>query len=301
MNLKKMIGIMSALALPLEVLGANNYPLCANNEVEDYMVVNSSMAMKMCYTSPSTMKVKIKSISLVKQDGSEVSFYAPASPEYVDLNQGLSDLAQNVTPVSGTYSALKIDMDATWKITASSDYTPAGGSTQYCRTQQNAGTFQSTNWSMDVHTQKLADSNITAVETNYLHNAFSFVSTSGAAAASEPQNDSAYFSKNTYTINAGGILTIEHYLVNSTGTVERTANSVTGEVIKVNFSTPIEINQETDATYTLSFDLSKAIGFGHEYEMNGNISYRNNGCAYMTIGPLPVTLSVESNAVSSAP
>jgi hypothetical protein len=283
---------LASLSFSLDAL-ADNFPLCSTNQVADYTVSNGAMAMKMCYAAPSSLKVKINSISLLKQDGTPVGFYTPSTPQYVDLMTGLTDLAQNVTPVSGVYKALRISIDANWKITAGSDYTPSGASTQYCRTQQNSGTFQSTNWSGDVHTQKLSDANVSPVETTYLHNAFSFVSST--AVGTEQQNDSAYFSKTTFTVNAGGVSTIEHYLVNAGGTLERNAGSITGEVIDVNLLAPVVINQETDAIYTLNFDLSKAIGFAHEYTTNfgATVNYRNSGCAYMTIGPLPVTLTVE--------
>jgi hypothetical protein len=279
-----------------KAIAVENFPLCSSNETDDFTITSTNWVFKMCYTTPTTFKIKINSISLVNSAGSAIPFYEPATPQYTDLTQGVEDLAMNVTPVDGTYSALMLHLDATWKMTASADYTPSGRSTKYCRTKENANTFSNTSLTGNGLGSFLNGNNEAAVETTMKLNAFNFQS-STAIGSDVICNvytgcDGVYFSKLTFPINNNNINNIEFYMVNSTKTQERYPDNVTGSVLKVNFINPIVINQETDSSYKISFDLSKAIGFAHDHSQGGSI-IDNNECNYMTVGPLPVTLSVD--------
>ena len=276
---------------------AVSFPLCSSNQTDQLTLSNTNgWIFYACYTTPETFKVKINSIKLVKLDNSTESFYAPSTPGYTDLTMGIADLAQNVTPVPGTYKALRLDIDAVWKIKASADYTPVGRSTKYCRTKELNYTFSNTSLTGNGLGSQLSGDSAAAVETTFKHNAFNFV-TPGAT-GSENQYDQystyPYMSKMTYSIQANGIDYIEHYFVNSSGTLEHNSSSIVGSYMDVYFLAPIVIESETDLSYKLTFDISKAIGFAHDHETSGTI-IDDNQCNYMTIGPMPITLTVESN------
>ncbi len=276
---------------------AVSFPLCSSNQTDPLTLSNTNgWIFYACYTTPESFKVKINSIKLIKLDNSTESFYSPSTPGYTDLTVGISDLAQNVTPVPGTYKALRLDIDAVWKIKASADFTPLGRSTKYCRTKELSYTFSNTSLTGNGLGSHLSGNSSPAAETNFKHNAFNFV-TPGAT-GSENQYDQfatyPYMSKMTYSIQSNGIDYIEHYFVNSSGTLEHNSSSVTGSFMDVYFLTPITINSDTDLSYKLTFDISKAIGFAHDHETNGSI-IDDNECNYMTIGPMPITLTVDGD------
>jgi hypothetical protein len=301
-TLKRLLGIFMFL-LSSQAL-AYDFPLCTNNQVDELIIGNPAVLWRvyMCYTTPSSFKVKINKISLIKSDNSVVDFYSPSTPDYVDLTQGLSDLARNVTPQSGTYQALRVSVDATWKITASANYTPsswtpAAGPVEYCRTKSNANTFANTSLTGNGHGSSLNGTDVSAVETLFKSNAFNFEIP--GATGSDNQQDTygtiyPYFSKMTYPINSAEVSRIEHYFVNSSGALETNSSNITGAYIDVYFTNPVTINADTDLSYTLNFDLTKGIGFGFDMSTNGGVSIQDdNTCNFMTIGPMAVTLSVE--------
>lgn len=283
---------------------AYDFPLCANNQVDDLSIGNPNVPWHAytCYTTPSSFKVKINKISLIKNDNTAVDFYSPSTPEYIDLTQGIADLAQNVTPVSGTYQALRMHVDAHWKITASANYTPsswtpANGPTEYCRTKASSNmNFGNTSLTGDGHGSWLEGSNVSAGETLFKHNAFNFV-TPGASGSDNQQDQYAtypYFSKMTYAINSAAISRIEHYFVNSSGTLELNSSNITGAYIDVYFTNPVTINADTDLSYTLNIDLTKGVGFAFDMSTDGGATIQDdNKCNFMTVGPLEITLTVQ--------
>jgi hypothetical protein len=274
-----------------QAIADENFPLCSSNQTEDFSITGINWVFKMCYTTPTTFKIKINSISLINSVGTAVPFYEPATPQYTDLTQGIADLAMNVTPVDGTYSALMLHLDATWKITASADYTPSGRSTKYCRTKENINTFSNTSLTGNGLGSFLNGNNEAAVETTMRLNAFNFESSIARGSDNTNNGTGAYYSKLTYPIGNNNINNIEFYMVDSNKILETITDNVTGSILKVNFINPVTINQETDSSYKISFDLSKAVGFAHDHSQGGSI-LDNNECNYMTVGPLPVSLSV---------
>ena len=300
-TLKRLFGIFMLLS-SIQAL-AYDFPLCTSNQVDDVSIGNPSVPwhVYLCYTTPTSFKVKINKISLIKNDNSVVDFYSPASPDYIDLTQGLSDLAQNVTPQSGTYQALRVSVDAYWKIIASANYTPqtwnpSAGAVEYCRTKAG-GNFGNTSLTGNGHGSSLYGTNVSAGETLFKSNAFNFVIP--GATGTDNQTDTygtiyPYFSKMTYAINSTEVSRIEHYFVNNSGTLETNSNNIMGAFIDVYFTNPVTINADTDLSYTLNFDLTKGIGFGFDMSTNGGVSIQDdNECNFMTIGPMAVTLSVE--------
>ncbi len=301
--------IIKNIITMLLVLGSMNayaydFPLCANNQVDDLSIGNVQVPWHVytCYTTPATFKVKINKISLIKADGTAVDFYSPSTPDYIDLTQGIADLAQNVTPVSGTYQALRLDLDAYFKITASANYTPSTwtpsrGPTEYCRTKSySGGSFGNTSLTGDGHGSWLEGSDVAAAEVTFKNNAFNFV-TPGATGSNNQQDQYAtypYFSKMTYAINSGEVSRIEHYFVNSSGSLELNSNNITGAYIDVYFVNPVTINADTDLSYTLNIDVTKGVGFAFDMSTNGGASVQDdNKCNFMTVGPLAVTLAVQ--------
>lgn len=283
---------------------AYNFPLCSNNQVDDLSIGNVQVPwhVYICYTTPTSFKVKINKISLIKSDGTPVDFYSPSTPEYIDLTQGISDLAQNITPVSGTYQALRMDVDAHWKITASADYTPSTwtpsrGPTEYCRTKaSNNINFGNTSLTGDGHGSWLEAANVSAGEALFKHNAFNFVTPGGTPGSNQADQYATYpyFSKMTYSINSAEVSRIEHYFVNSSGSMELNNQNITGAYIDVYFTNPITINSETDMSYTLNIDLTKGIGFAFDMSTDGGATIQDdNKCNFMTVGPLEVTLTVQ--------
>jgi hypothetical protein len=293
-TLKQLLGIFIFL-LSSQAL-AYDFPLCTNNQVDDLTIGNPQVPwhVYMCYTTPTSFKVKINKISLIKSDNSAVDFYSPSTPDYVDLTQGLSDLARNVTPQSGTYQALRVSVDAYWKIIASANYTPqtwvpAAGPVEYCRTKAG-GSFANTSLTGNGHGSALHGSDVAAGETLFKSNAFNFEIP--GAVGSDLQG--VYFSKMTYAINSAEVSRIEHYYVNNSGLLETNSSDITGAYIDVYFTNPVTINADSDLSYTLNFDLTKGIGFGFDMSTNGGVSIQDdNTCNFMTIGPMAVTLSVE--------
>jgi hypothetical protein len=123
-------------------------------------------------------------------------------------------------------------------------------------------------------------------------NAFNFQSSTALGSDRINGGTGAYFSKLTFPIDNNNINNIEFYMVDSNKIQETVPDNVTGSILKVNFINPVTINKETDSSYKISFDLSKAVGFAHDHSQGGSI-LDNNECNYMTVGPLPVTLSVD--------
>jgi hypothetical protein len=303
--IKKTQFFIFILMIFYSTLSLADSPFCSSNQTEDLNMdgQGSTWRFPTCYVTPSSFKVQINSISLIKQDGTAVSFYAPASPSYTDLTQGIADLAQNVTPVDGIYTALRMKISNIWKVNASMNFTDNTYGTFYCRTKAAGfGGSIASNTSLTGNglASFLHSTNVTSEEMSFKNNAFNVTPPNATASFNQCNPDYSwcnfpYTSKMHYDINANGVNSIDYYFTSANHSTaadpERDPYSVDGATIDVNFITPVTVTTATDASYKISIDISKAIGFS--YNFTNAIGYQNDpDCNYMTLGPLPITLEV---------
>ena len=281
---------------------AADFPFCSSNQTEPFemrpahIVSRFSWKFPTCYTTPETLKVKINSISLVDSSGGEFYIYQPSVPDYIDLTQGLFDLVKDLPPISGTYSAIRIKMDNVWKIKAAASFTKSDGVIRYCRTK-GGSMITNANLTINGVGTLLGYDNQPAVEQEYKQNAFNFESPNAVASENQCNSDYSncthpYKSKMRFNINAGGISYIDYILVNSSGALEKHMNSVTGLVYEINFTSSTTVTEETDKFYKLTMDISKAIGFAHEYEI-GSGPQSDPQCNNIVIGPIPMSFTAQ--------
>ena len=284
--------------LSYHISNAATYPLCTSGATDSMKLSNSSSwSFNVCYVTPERLKVKIDKIGLVESGtDTEQILFTNSSGDYIDLVSGLSDIASNITPVDGTYYKVKLYLDRDWYITASAD-TELSGATQYCRTRtQSAGTYvANTSITGDGHGTFLGGSSSSAEEMIFRHNAFNFVSPN--ASGSENQTDSygttyPYFSKMYYAVNANNVYGISHYFINSYGELETDATNITGSVIDVQLTNAITINSSSNQIYKLAIDITKSVAFAATHTTDGSTIVDDSKCNYITIGVLPVTLTI---------
>jgi len=290
-------------------------PLCSTGEHEEQTVSgNSNWIFYVCNTAPEAFKVRISSISLLDDYATPTTLYTNSDSSlsgWTDLVDGVSDIASNITPVSGTYSKLRVTIDRDWYITASSVTTyngstiPSGdmstgslinGVTELtCKTKSSGTPLANTSLTGDGHGAFMDNSNASAQEVQFRHNAFNFVVEGGSGSNNQIDgfgNTYPYFSKMTYTLNSNNISTIEHYMINSSGNLTTLSSQVTGANIDITFITPITIDTNSNQRYTLDIDISKGVAFAHYYKSSG--SYYNDGkCNFLSIGMIPITLTID--------
>ena len=305
--------------LILTIISFKNYsaaaPLCSTGTHEEQTVSNNpNWIFYVCNTTPDSLKVRIASISLLDSYASATAIYTNRNSSldsWTDLVSGTSSIASNLTPVSGTWSKLRVTIDRDWYITASSTTTYNGdtiasgsmgtgslinGTTELsCKTKTNANALSNTSLTGDGHGSFLNNSNSSAEEIQFRHNAFNFVVDGGTG--SNNQTDSygniyPYFSKMTYSYNSNNISKIEHYMIDSAGVLTTDSSSVTGANIDITFAEPITISSSSNQRYTLDFNISKSVAFAHYYKSSG--SYYNDGkCNFLSIGMIPITLTID--------
>jgi hypothetical protein len=313
--MKKIIFILIVLSGIFFKTQAISAPLCSTGTHEEQTVSgNANWIFYVCNTLPEIFKVRIASISLLDSYSTPTVIYTNSDVSlsgWTDLVSGVSDIASNITPAEGTWSKLRITLDRDWYIKASSITTYNGptiasgsmsvgsltnGVTELtCKTKINSNALANTSLTGDGHGAFLDNSNSASEEMRFRHNAFNFEVSGGTGSNNQVDgfgNTYPYFSKMTYTINANNISTIEHYMVDSAGTLTTLSSNVTGANIDINFADPITISNNTNQTYTLDFDVSKGVAFAHYYKSSGN--YYNDGkCNFLSIGMIPITLTIE--------
>lgn len=277
---------------------AATYPFCSSGSTDSMSLSNSiPWTFNVCYVTPSTLKVKIDKIALVESGtDTEQTLFTNSAGDYIDLVSGISNIASNITPIDGTYYKIKLYLDRDWYITASADI-DLSGVTQYCRTRSlRPGDYlANTSVTGDGHGSSLGGSSSSAEEMIFRHNAFNFVSPN--ASGSENQTDEygttyPYFSKMYYAINSNNVYGINHYFINSSGILETNSRDISGSVIEVQLTNAITINTSSNQIYKFAIDITKSVAFAATHTTDGSTIVDDSKCNYLTIGVLPVSLTI---------